>query len=209
MTSNAWLPKCGPLPAEMEAGLRELGRLWAAAPQRPRIAGPIQESWRRLLSEWVESDLPLVVRKSGGLRGGVLLHHSGRELIVADNSPAHWVFGQAFAGNTYDLDGIRALLANDAIPFAFATKAAEKEKMAYRCTLSAPDHVGRCGWKRCHREPVGRSPRRPPEALPLPQLVEHFTRLMSPSNQFVVPLVWGGLGEVEEFIAEIRAFEAD
>jgi len=152
--------------------------------------------------------MPLIIRKSGGVRGIALLHNSGRELIVADNSPAQWSFAQAYAGRAYDLDDVRQLLAKDAIPFAFATKTAEKSQMKYKRTLSQHDNVNKCGWKLCHIEEIGLATRTPLVELPLDILIRHFMLLLSPSNHFVVPLPWGGLGEVDEFIAELKECES-
>jgi hypothetical protein len=185
-----------------------MGREWAHTPERPRISVDIKKCWDELLSAWSKSDVPLVIRKSGGVRGVALLHNSGRELIVADNSPAQWAFAQAYAGRTYDLDDVRQLLAKDEIPFAFATRTAEKVQMKYRRTLAPHDNVNKCGWKLCHIEEIGLSTRIPLVELPLDTLIWHFRLLVSPSNHFVVPLHWSGLGEVDEFIAEIKEYES-
>ncbi len=192
----------------MTAGLRDLGREWAEAAARPRVPSGIKAEWDHLLAEWVESDLPLIIRKGGGIRGAVLTHSSGRELLVSDNSPAQWAFCEAYGGRTPTVDGIRGLLAKDAIPFAFATKSADKAFVKYRRTLSAKDSVNKCGWKLCHMSEIGLSTRTPPSEILLADLVRHFTLLMAPSNHFLVPLAWSGLGEVHEFITEIKQHDA-
>ena len=192
------------LPQQMSDLLTHLGDVWARAPDRPRIAESVSVAWDTLIDEWVRSDLPLVVRKGGGIRGAELQHKSGRRLVVADNSPAQWAFSRAFGGDTYDVNGIRLLLDRDEIPFAFATKTAEKSKMRYRRTLTAQDNVNKHGWKLCHIDDVGLSTKTPLEAIAFEELCEHFRRLLAPSNQFLVPLRWGGLGEVPEFIAAMR-----
>jgi hypothetical protein len=208
MNANRRLPTFVDAPVGMATGLRNLGREWAAASVRPKISMEIRASWEHLLAEWVNSDLPLVIRKSGGVRGAASVHSSGRELVVADNSLAQWAFGQAFAGRVFTVESIRKLLADDAIPFTFATKSAEKVHMKYKCTLSPKDNVNKCGWKLCHIEEIGLSTRTPLTQVPLGDLVRHFTLLMSPSNHFVVPLGWSGLGEVNEFIAEVRQYDS-
>jgi hypothetical protein len=135
------------------------------------------------------------------------MHKLGRELIISDNSPAQWAFSQAYTGKMPDLSEIRQMLANDVIPFSYVTKAAEKTQMKYRCTLAGCDNVNKSGWKLCHIEAVGLSTRVPPADVPLEKLLEHFRMLMSPSNHFLVPLRWAGLGEVPEFIQAIRLVE--
>src|SRR5438105_13116219 len=121
------LPTIKSVPPEMSARLAELGRVWAQATDRPRISPEVKRSWDRLLSAWIDSDLPLVIRKSGGVRGAEIVHKkTGRRLIISDNSPAQWSFAQAYAGCVYTIEDIRERLAQDAIPFAFATKSEEK-----------------------------------------------------------------------------------
>ena len=202
------LPRIERVPPEMGARLTELGRVWAQAPDRPRIPSEVKQSWDQLLSAWIDSDLPLVIRKSAGVRGAEIVHKTGRRLIICDNSPAQWAFARAFSGARYSLSDIRELLAKDSIPFAFATKSAEKHRMTYKCTLSAKDNVNKLGWKLCHMQDVGLSTRTPLEQIELRDLTTHCRLLMSPSNHFVVPLYWAGLGEVPEFIDELRGYEA-
>lgn len=209
MGVNRTLPQCSELPSSLSAGLRELGRAWANSPVRPCVQADVGTAWDNLLAEWSRSDLPLVIRKNGGVRGSAIVHTSGRELIVADNSPAQWAFARAHGGHTYSLSDIRRMLSNDAIPFTFATKAAEKPLMKYRCTLSARENVNKCGWKLCHMEAIGLSTSTALAQLPLSNLARHFALLMAPSNHFVVPLQWAGLGEVPEFIAEIRRYASN
>jgi len=96
------------------------------------------------------------------------------------------------------------MLSRDVIPFAYATKAAEKAQMKFRCTLAGADNVNKCGWKLCHIDDIGLSTRTPVSELPIESLVRHFTLFMKPSNHFVVPLAWSGLGEVREVIEAVR-----
>jgi hypothetical protein len=207
LTMTRKLPAYVGAPARIAAGLRELGRQWAHASERPRVAVDMRVHWDELIHEWSYSDLPLIVRKSGGVRGAAVVHESGREIVLADNSPAQWAFVQAYAGLLYRVADIRELLAKDAIPFAYATKSAEKAQMKFRCTLNPKDNVNKCGWKLCHIAGIGLSTRIPLVKLPLSDLITHFSLFMAPSNHFVVPLGWAGLGEVEEFISEIRQAE--
>jgi hypothetical protein len=203
MHSVRRLPTYVSAPAAIAAGLRELGRLWAQASERPRVSMDVAKRWDDLIEMWSASDLPIIVRK-GGIRGSAVLHDSGREIVQADNSPAQWAFVQAYAGRTYTIEDIQELLHKDFIPFAYATKSAEKAQMKFRCTLNAKDNVNKCGWKLGHVDAIGLATRTPLEKIPLTTLVRHFSLFMAPSNHFVVPLSWAGLGEVDEFIQEIR-----
>jgi hypothetical protein len=135
-------------PQEISDMFREVGRKWAASSTRPRIPANIKLHWDRLINEWAESDLPLVIRKSGGVRGEEIHHPERRKIIVADNSPAQWFFTQAFRGSLYTLGDIRNLIEHDQIPFAFATKSSEKAQIKYKRILKLlrvlENKVGNC-----------------------------------------------------------------
>jgi len=200
------LPQCQS-PTEISEKLSEIGRVWALSEHRPRLSQTTKAYWDALLDEWATSDMPLVIRMGGGIRGSVVKHSSGRQIVIADNSPAQWSFTQAFRGQHYSIVDIHTLLENDSIPFTFATKATEKSHMTYVCTLSSGDNVNKRGWKLCHIEDVGLKTKSAIEMLSLESLVIHFKFLMAPSNHFLIPLEWGGLGEVPEVIKEIAAVE--
>ena len=207
MTHVRRLPTFTTAPSNISLALREMGRSWANAPERPRLDADVKRRWDELVDVWAASDLPLVVRKGGGVRGAAVTHASGREVVIADNSSAQWAFIRAYAGQTYALADITQMLAADKIPFAYATKSAEKILMKFRCTLGAIDNVNKCGWKLCHIDDIGLSTRTAIAQLPLATVVEHFKLFIRPSNHFVVPLPWSGLGEVKEFIEEVRNAE--
>jgi hypothetical protein len=196
------------IPSELSNKLRGVGKLWASSQYRPRVQFEIKRHWDELIDQWADSDLPLVVRKGSGVRGATVTHSSGRSIVIADNSPAQWAFMRAFKGFTYSLDQIRSQLESDKIPFAFATKRSEKSQMKYKGTLSADDNLNKRGWKLCHIDGVGLRSAIRVEKLPLEQLANHFRLLLKPSNQFLVPLSWAGLGELDEVIGEIHKYES-
>jgi hypothetical protein len=202
------LPRYGEAPVAISHALAEIGRLWAESVERPRVSPDLRQAWDQLIDQWADSALPLVIRKSGNIRGAALLHETGREIVLADNSPAQWAFMRAYTGHRYTLANIRDMLGRDVIPFAYATKAAEKAQMKFRCTLAGADNVNKCGWKLCHVYDIGLSTRTPVSLVPLETLVRHFKLFMKPSNHFVVPLAWSGLGEVREVIEAIRRVDA-
>lgn len=206
--STRRLPIYSMAPATISRALADIGRLWAESDQRPRLSLEARQAWDELIDQWAVSNLPLVIRKSGNIRGAAILHNSGREIVLADNSPAQWAFMRAYCGHMYSLADIEDMLKRDVIPFAYATKAAEKAQMKFRCTLRGADNVNKCGWKLCHIHDIGLSTRTAVSELPLDTLVRHFKLFMKPSNHFVVPLAWSGLGEVSEVIDAIREIEA-
>ena len=125
-------------PTELANRLRDLGGYWSRSEYRPRLKDEIKTGWDLLIDEWAASDLPLIIRKSGAIRGSVLKHASGRQIVVADNSPAQWSFSRAFEGQIYSIADIRVFLEKDSIPFTFATKTIEKPRMTYKCTSAQP-----------------------------------------------------------------------
>jgi hypothetical protein len=187
--------------------LRGVGKLWAASKYRPRVQADARQHWDELVDAWADSDLPIVVRKSSGVRGGTITHSDGRTIILADNSPAQWAFMRAFQGFLYSLDEIRNQLENGKIPFAFATKRSEKPLMTYRATLAAADNLNKRGWKLCHIDGVGLRSAMELGDFSLERLLIHFRLLLKPSNHFLVPLSWAGLGELPEIIEEVRKYE--
>lgn len=192
---------------ELSHKLREVGKLWAESKFRPRVQVDITQHWEALIDAWADSDLPLIIRKSSGVRGGAITHSGGRTIILADNSPAQWAFMRAFQGFLYSLDNIREQLENGKIPFAFATKRSEKSQMKYTATLSSADNLNKRGWKLCHIDGVGLRSATRIEDFSLERLVTHFRLLLKPSNHFLVPLPWAGLGELPDVIDEIRKCE--
>ena len=89
---------------ELSKTLRNMGTIWAQSEDRPRLSPVIISHWDKLLEAWGASDLPLIIRKSSGIRGSLLMHSSGRGIILSDNSPAQWSFSRAFEGQLLKLE---------------------------------------------------------------------------------------------------------
>jgi len=201
------------IPLELRQKMQELGRLWAESSERLRLSSEMKKHWDALIEAWVaDLEVPLAVRKMGsGVRGGVVIHGgSGRELVLADNSPAQWAFSCALQGCRYSIEDIKSQIKSDKIPFTFATKRAERSAVKYKATLSTCDvNLNSQGWKLCHIVPVGLKSRTLVQDLSVGQLENHFRLLLKPSNHFLVPKCWAGLGEIPEVINEVRAFESN
>ena len=71
-------------------------------------------------------------------------------------------------------------------------------------SLGAASERNSSGWKLCHIEPVGLGRRGETVELPLNEIEDHFRRLMSPRNMFVVPKNRSGLGELPEMLEAVR-----
>ena len=171
-------PCPSPLPDELLDPIRQFAHLWLSSPARPSPDHQIAASWDGLLDEWVNSDLPLFIRRSTLPRGSIVHHESGRKLVPSDNTPAHWALSQALEGLVPTLDGLRSGIRQ--IPVAFALKKSEREKSDYTAK-SADVRLNAQGWKVCHIDPV-KLGRGSVETRSVSELKAHFLRFMSPSN---------------------------
>ena len=193
------------LPGEMPDLLRRLADLWAQHPARPRPAPAVLEHWDSLIARWSDDrSLPLLVRKPANNRGAVLVNGGGRKIVPTDNSPAQWAFALAVLGDTPSLEWVHEQLAVDAIPMAMILKATERTNANYRCTLNRCANPNAAGWKVAHIANVGLASSTALERMPEAQLRDHFVRLMSPGNMFVVPSAYAALGELPEFCEELQ-----
>jgi len=200
------LPTCpAELPSDLVALVQEFGKTWSASPLRPAPTPSVCAGWDTLLSQWVDEDLPLLVRKHNGDRGSERRHETGRIYIPTDNSAAHWAFTLACSGVVPSIKQIREWFAADQIPVVMIQKKVEKAQARYHRSLTKEYDVNRQGWKLGHIRPVGLNTRTPVETLPLARIQEQHTALIAPSNMFVVPLAWSGLAEVEAVIQCVAA----
>ncbi|HQG32929.1 MAG TPA: hypothetical protein PLA83_13440 [Deltaproteobacteria bacterium] len=195
------IPQCpDELPASISDLLIRLGNLWAESNVCPQIKKEIVIAWDTVLKEWAHDDsLPLLIRKVSLVRGSEIIHSSGRRIIPADNSPAQWVCHLALMGIVPTITEIREAFLNDNIPVSFAHKKEEKDQRKYHCTLGQYT-INKDGWKLCHISAVGLNDRSSLSSIDIQELKKVFFNLLSPSNYFLLPKAWGGLGETDEFI---------
>ncbi len=118
---------------------------------------------------------------------------------MTDNSPAQWACHLALGSRVPSLSDIRDGFEKDTIPIAFAHKKEEKERRRYHKNLGAHS-INKAGWKLCHIVPVGLNKHVLLAEIDVSDLKKAFVDLMSPSNYFLLPIKWGGLGEVPEFV---------
>jgi hypothetical protein len=185
--------------------LRQFARAWSLNEARPRPKKATLNHWNTLIATWIEDDsLPLFIRKGSLRRGQNYEHSTGRFLIPVDNSPAQWAFSLALLGENPTIQDIRSKLANDQIPIAMILKTEEKKFAHLKCTLTSPANLNSKGWKLGHIEGVGLSDRTPITEQPIENLKQHFVKLMSPSNMFLMPLELAGLAEIPMVVEEMR-----
>lgn len=194
-----------PLPPDLTSLACALATAWINSPHRPLISREALDHWSALIEEWVETeDMPLFVRKHRRDRGHLVPHCSGRNLVPCDNSAAHWAYALALCGLCPSLVRIRAWLEADQIPLAMALSQSESSQAHYK-SAAQPASLNGLGWKICHIDSVGIRLRGRISDLPIDDLKKHFRRYMSPSNMFLVPKAWGGLGEMPEMCDAARA----
>jgi hypothetical protein len=185
----------------------KLGRFWAEHPKRPRPKRDAREHWEKLIVAWAkDGSLPLYVRKGTDNRGSIVRHKSQRLLIQTDNSPARWAFVLACKGDKPSFEEVKNMVRRDRIPIAMVFSRREKRKARYRCTLRElqQDCPNSAGWKVAHINRVGLKISGSPKELDIQTLKDHFVKLMTPSNMFVVPKDYAGLAELPEFCHQIK-----
>lgn len=195
------LPNCpSELPSDIGKILNTLGRMWRKSEIRPNIEPSVVARWNDLLEEWADDkSLPLLIRKGSLVRGSEIRHASGRMIVPCDNSPAQWACNLALREHVPSIAEIRKQFSDDSIPVSFAHRKTEKQARRYHCTLGKHT-VNKNGWKLCHISSVGLNTRLALADVNLAELKAKFVTLLSPSNYFLLPMAWGGLGEAVEFI---------
>jgi len=196
------VPRCPKKPpARIGDAIRKLGRLWATSEESPYIEPATKTAWNSLLREWSDdSSIPLLVRRNSTVCGSLVGHISGRKVVPSDDSPAQWACGLAFCGKVPTLREIRDGFAKDAIPGGFAHKVRQKGRHDRHDTLGSHSII-RAGWKLCHIRPVVLGTCSSLQQANITDLKEAFFRFLSPSNYFLLPKKWAGIGETADFIA--------
>jgi hypothetical protein len=198
------IPKCPEqLPEILSNKLREFAEAWKLSPIRPDCTAEAKKYWDSLISKWAKDpNLPLFVRKQGDHRGQSVIHDSGRELILTDNSPAQWVYSLCYQDKRYKLRDIQSLLLKDEVPVAALLRPTERGNAKYKCTLSSlQGDLVLLGWKLAHVNSSGLRTSKRLEEQPIASLMTHFVRSMSPSNMILLPKNWAGVADTPEMVS--------
>lgn len=118
-----------------------------------------------------------------------------------DNTPAVWLFSRAYEQNCMSYQELKDMVLNREFPIAFALSKGEREKATYKRTMS--EDLNQQGWKLCHMESVG-DRREKIDSMALDEFQARFIRFLQPSNMFLIPKVWSGLGELPEVINAVK-----
>ncbi|RYG94324.1 MAG: hypothetical protein EON58_16510 [Alphaproteobacteria bacterium] len=112
---------------KMSTHLAEMAEIWKECSDRPRPMETALMHWRELVDTWIgDQSLPLLVRK-GGLRGCPFKHISGRDVILTDNSPAHWMYSGSTQEKYPTRDGVQNALTLQLLPVRMIFNATEKQ----------------------------------------------------------------------------------
>jgi hypothetical protein len=187
---------------EIRRMISEIGKKWHNSLNNPKVSNDLLYYWEDLISEWKNADdLPLVVRKQTAIRGSEVTHKSDKKIIITDNSFSQWIYYNILNHKKYTLSEIEELLEKDEIPFSYAIKKIDKERVKYKKCIGNYS-VNKQGWKLCHINQVGIKSSEPIENMEIEELKKHFTKLANPKNMFLIPLEIGGIGEISEFISQ-------
>ena len=201
------LPSCpDPLPEDLDRELARLASLWAKHSARPRLDVTVARHWNELIMSWSnEPKLPLLIRKSekGIARGEVVLHESGRELVLTDNSPASWSYMLAFGGVRPSIEDVQGYFDRDQIPVAMVIDREMIARSRYKCSRVTVANPNVLRWKVCHVRKVALRGRGPVKQRDITHLQSHFRDFLAPANMFLVPLALGRLGELPHFVEAI------
>jgi hypothetical protein len=166
-----------------------LAKLWMDDAQNFLVSPAMTRVADAAVDEFIDNPIyPLIVRCKGTGRGSVLRHEeSGRNVIFADNSPAHWLYHRAATNLVTSSDDIFQALKEHRLPIAFVHSKHEASIASYLgkgpvSGFSERDLVlchfedvsvrrGKIDWQRLSEQEIRRLSRR-------------FLRV---SNMFVVP----------------------
>jgi len=172
--------------------------------QPPRAA-----EWDAVVEQWAVCDaLPLIARRSGHPEMCMELPMKGRlrKIVPSDNSPAHWLIIQCFAGVEPSLGFVTEHLKE--IPMTMRMGKTEAAGCDYPRTLDSfskgkQAHAGARGWYLAHINPVGLG--KLPRKVALGDhdyaaLQNHFRLFMKPSNMTLISSDLAGLAEIEGWL---------
>jgi len=159
---------------------------------------------------------PLLVRRGSTRWGGRRQIHAetGRALAACDNSPAEWIFRLALAGTVLTAEEMLRRLTDRSLPRA--------QKLPVNRFLGARDEADpRCeypgslnqlptfadeNYHVAHLVGIGMDKKGEITDLPLPLLILHSRRLLSPANIVLVRADIAGIAEFACFPSEVFAW---
>ena len=184
----------------IRTSIKEIGRLWRESKYNPVLSTDVLTCWNQTIDNWInDSSMPLIIRKETKKKGHSIIHPSGREIIISDNTFAIWVFGRVLKKETFTISQLKEMLSKNEIPIVMMQTKDIKENAKYTKPLGS---YSLSGWKVCHIDSVGFNTNKTIEELSINQIEDHFRKYANPNNMFVLPKEIGPLGEIQLFIDE-------
>jgi hypothetical protein len=177
---------------------------------------PSLQRWEATIETWVTKDCyPLLVRREVGSHGGERQIHvgTGRALAACDNSPAEWIFRRCLEGTVLTPDELfrrlsdRSLPAEQKLPVTRFLGARDERRCEYTGSFNRLPTFADENYHVVHIFDVGMDKKGRIIDLPLPMLILHSRRLLSPSNIVLVRSDLAGLVDFKCFRAEVLAWK--
>jgi hypothetical protein len=164
------------------------------APLVPYPSTAMTQFWDSLTDQILESpDMPLFVRQRGGkARGTIIVHDSGRELLIVDNAPANFFLSAAVYGYRFTVPQLMAMLVSGQLPVAMILTRAERQNARFvgvQRVRMTPPNLNALRFRVDHRVPIGlNAPLRSISTLPINDVERHTKLFLSVSNMFLSPM---------------------
>ena len=180
-------------------------------------ASAILRRWEGVIKTWVSDErYPLLVRRgSGEYRGRQQVHaETGRALAACDNSPAEWIFQLALAETVLTAEEMlrrltdRTLPADQKLPITrfMGVQDENDSRCSYTGSFNRRPTLADENYHVAHLVDVGMDKKGEITDLPLPMLILHSRRLLSPSNIVLVRSDIAGIADLACFPSEVLAW---
>jgi len=200
---KVYFPECPEdFPEDFNRLLNKISEYWYKSNERPKLSKKVLKHWDGLIEDWANDDeMPLLIRKSSQGRGSIHNHkETGRKLIPTDNTPAKWIFSEAYLkGSNVQMNDIKKMVNKKEIPIALALHKKERRNATFTNTKGYLN-LNKYNWKLCHIDGVGLRKRKKIDDFPIDELKKHFKLFLSPSNMFLIPKELSGLGEIPNML---------
>ena len=160
----------------------------------PVPSAAMTEFWDSVVEQMVQDPtVPLFIRQRGGKgRGSIIMHSSGRELLLVDNAPANFFLSAAIHGHQITLPQLMAMLASSQLPVAIILTRVERQRARFagsQRSKMTPPNLNALGFRVDHRVPIGlNAPLAGLATLPIKDLEKHSKLFLSVSNMFLSPM---------------------
>jgi hypothetical protein len=166
----------------------------SSTPVVPAPSAAMRQFWDLVVSQMVQDPtVPLFIRQRGGKgRGSVMMHSSGRELLLVDNAPANFFLSAAIHGHQFTVPQLMAMLASGQLPVAIILTRVERQNARFTGSQRrnmTPPNLNTLRFRVDHRVSIGlNAPLGSLATLPIEDLENHTKLFLSVSNVFLSPI---------------------